>query len=83
MSIYNLIEYSGNSSERSGNLWQYCKEVPAVNDNGTIADFYRANATDLFNFKIKLTSQTNTDGRIVNVEIMVPLKYLSNFWGTL
>ena len=83
MSMYNLIEYSGNYSERSGNLWQYCKEVPAVNDNGAIVDFDGANATDLFNFKIKLTGQTNNDRRIVNVEIMVPLKYLSNFWGTL
>ena len=26
---------------------------------------------------------TNDDGDIENVEIMVPLKYLSNFWRTL
>ena len=83
MSMYNLIEYSGNYSERSGNLWQYCKELPAVNDNSAIVDFDGANATGLFNFKIKLTVQTNNNRRIVNVEIMVPLKYLSNFWGTL
>ena len=83
MSVYNLIEYSGNYSERSGNLWQYCKELPAVNDNSAIVDFDGANATGLFNFKIKLTGQTNNNRRIVNVEIMVPLKYLSNFWGTL
>ena len=29
-------------------------------------------------YKNKLTCQTNDDG-IINVEIMVPLKYLSNF----
>ena len=32
--------------------------------------------------KQKITGQTNDDGRI-NVEIMVPLKYLSNIWRTL
>ena len=30
----------------------------------------------------KITGQTNNDG-IINVEIMVPLKYLSYFWRTL
>ena len=38
---------------------------------------------DSFNFKTKITGQTNDDGRIDNVKIMVPSKYLSNFWRTL
>ena len=48
-----------------------------------------ANTADSFNFKTKITGQTaanNNDGNIagkVDVEIMVPLKYLSNFWRTL
>ena len=42
-----------------------------------------ADATDSFNFKTKITSQTNNDGRIDGVERMVPLKHLSNFWRTL
>ena len=33
--------------------------------------------------KKKKTGQTNNNGKIDNVEIMVPLKYLSNFWRTL
>ena len=82
MPMYNLIEYSDNYSKTSGSLWQYCKEIPAVNNNGDIVDFNGANATDSFNFKTKITGQTNDDG-IINVEIMVPLKYLSNFWRTL
>ena len=81
MPMYNLIEYSDNYSKTSGSLWQYCKEIPAV-DNGVITDFNGANATDSFNFKTKITSQTIDNGRI-DVEIMVPLKYLSNFWETL
>ena len=63
-------------------LWQYCKEIPAVNNSGEIVDFNGASATDSFNFVTKITGQTNDDG-IINVEIMVPLKYLSNFWRTL
>ena len=79
MPMYNLIEYSDNYSKTSGSLWQYCKEIPAVNNASNIIDFNGANATDSFNFKTKIT---NDDG-IINVEIMVPLKYLSNFWRTL
>ena len=39
-------------------------------------------ATDSFNVKTKITGQTKNGG-IINVEIMVPLKCLSNFWRTL
>ena len=81
MLMYNLIEYSDNYSKTSGTLWQYCKEIPAVNNEGNIVDFNGANATDSFNSKTKITGQTNNNGRI-DVEIVVPLKYLSNFWRT-
>ena len=74
MLLYNLIEYSGNYSKTSGSLWQYCKDMPAVNNNGDIVDFNGANATDSFNFKTKITGQTDNNGRIDNVEIMVLLK---------
>ena len=82
MTMYNLIKYSDNYSKTSRSLWQYCKEIPAVNNAGNIVESNGANATDSFNFKTKITGQTNDDG-IINVEIMVPLKYLSNFWRTL
>ena len=82
MPMYNLIEYSDNYSKTSGSLWQYCTEVPAVNNNGNIVDFNGANVTDSFNFKTKITGQINDDGTI-NVEIMVPLNYPINFWRTL
>ena len=81
MPMYNLIEYSDNYSKTSGSFWQYCKDIPAVNNNGNMVDLNGANATDSFNFKTKITSQTNNDG-IINIEIMVPLKYfLENSWN--
>ena len=83
MPMYNLIEYSDNYSKTSGRLWQYCKDILAVNNNGDIIDFNGANATDSFNFKTKITGHTDNNGRIDNVEVMAPLKHLSNFWRTL
>ena len=78
------MEYSDNYSNKSGRLWQYCKDIPAVNNNGNIVDFNgAANDTDSFNSKAKITGQADDDGEIDNVETMVPLKYLSNFWRTL
>ena len=89
MPMYNLIGYIDNYSKTSGSLWKYCKDIPAVDDDGDIVDFNGANATGSVNFKAKITGQTaandnngNISGR-VNVEIMVPLKYLINFWRTL
>ena len=82
MPMYNLIEYTVNYLKTSGSLWQYCKEVPAVNDNGIIFNFDGINDTDSFKFKSNIISKTNNNG-IINVEIMFPLKYLSNFWRTL
>ena len=79
---YNLIEYSDNYSKTSGSLWQYCKDIPAVNNNNAIVDFTNNNLTDSFSFKVKMTGQTGNNG-IKNVEIMIPLKYLSNFLRTL
>ena len=82
MPMYNLIEYSDNYAKTTGSLWQYCKDVPALYANDEITEFTGGNATDSFNFKAKITGQTGDDGT-KNVEIMVPLKYLSNFWRTL
>ena len=77
MSMYKLIEYSDNYSKTSGRLWQYCKDIPAVDYSNAIVNF-----ADSFNLKVKMTGQTG-DGGTKNVEIMVPLRCLSNLWRTL
>ena len=56
--------------------------MPAVDNNNGIVNFVENNLIDSFNFKVKMIGQTGDD-RTKNVEIMVPLKYLSNFWRTL
>ena len=73
MPMYNLIEYSDNYAKTSGSLWQYYRDEP--NDN-------LANS-ESFKFKVKITGKTPAADNEKDVEIMVPLKYLSNFWRTL
>ena len=78
MPMYNLIEYTDNYAKTTGSLWQYCKDIPARNNDNEINEFTLVNTTDSFKFKAKITGQTE-DGGTKDVEIMVPLKYLSNF----
>ena len=82
MPMYNLIEYSDNYEKTTGSLWQYCKDIPARDANNIIEEFTGGNTTNSFNFKVKITGQTGNNGT-KDVEIMVSLKYLSNFWRTL
>ena len=56
-------------------LWQYCKDIPVVDNNNVIVNFAENNLTDSFNFKVKMTGKTGDDGT-KNVEIMLPLKSL-------
>ena len=81
MPMYNLIEYSDNYAKASGSLWQCCLDKAALTDNA-IVDFEDGNLSDSFNFKAKITGQTGNGGT-KDVEIMVSLKYLSNFWRSL
>ena len=82
MPMYNLIEYSDNYAKTTGSLRQYCKDIPTQNNNNEIIAFDVNNLTDSFNFKVKFTGRTGNNGT-KDVEIMVPLIYLSTFWRTL
>ena len=68
-----MIEYSDNYWKTSESLWQYCKDGP--NDN--IAD------SESHKSKIKIIGKTPNNGNTKDVEVIVLLKYLSNFWTTL
>ena len=73
MPMYNLIEYSDNYSKTSGSLWQYYKDDP----NENLKDYKS------FKSKVKITGNTPAAGNTKDVERIVPLKYLSNFWRTI
>ena len=73
MPMYNLIQYSDNYAKASESLWQYYRDEP--NDNLANSESFKS--------KIKITGKTPAAGNEKDVEIMVPLKYLRNFWRTL
>ena len=73
MPMYNLIEYSDNYSKTFGSLWKYYKDEP----NNNLAD------SESFKSKVEITGNTSSNVNTKDVEIIVPLKFLSNFWRTL
>ena len=86
MPMYNLIEYSDNYQNSSATLYQYERDEPPEDD--AIADL-TADSSSSFEYKIKLLGNLtevvgNAAGvRRVNVKVVVPLKYLSNFFRSL
>ena len=84
MPMYNLIEYSDNYQDSSATFYQYKRHEPPDNNVNLTAD----NSTS-FKYKVNLLGNidaANPDnarvGRL-NVKIVVPLKYLSNFFRSL
>ena len=73
MPMYNLIEYSDNYAKTPGSLWQYYRNEP----NNNLAD------SESFKFTVKIRGKTPNNDNEKDIEIMVPLKDLSNFWRTL
>ena len=86
MPMYNLIEYSDNYQGSSETLYQYKRDEPPEDD--AVADLTADNSSS-FEYNIKLLGNVtrvagNAAGvRRLNVEIVVPLKYLSNFFRSL
>ena len=79
--MHSLTEYSANYSSTSRVFLQCHRDEPALNNNGVIIDFSGDNDSALFGFKQNKTGQTGSD-RTTNVQITVPLKYLSDFRRT-
>ena len=77
MSMYSLIEYSDHYAKTTGSLWKYFRDDNGDGDNIDIED------SKSFKSKVKITGKTPNNDNEKDVEIMVPLKYLSNFWRTL
>ena len=83
MSTYNLIECSHACSKTSESLWQCFRDEPTPDNNNKIINFPANNNNNvLLNFKQQITGQTG-NGCTKDFEIIVTLKYLSNFWRTL
>ena len=82
MPMYNLIEYSDNYQGSSATLYQYKRDEPPEDD--AVADLMADNSSSL-KYKISLLGNPVVANNIarINVKVVVPLKYLSNFFRSL
>ena len=84
MPMYNLIEYSDNYADSSGSLYQFKRDESPVNDVGNPNNVALDNSTS-YKYKASLLGKaTDVDGNdrsLKNTKIIVPLKYLSNFFN--
>ena len=81
MPMYNLIEYSDNYQDSSATLYQYKRDEPPANPANNLA----TNTSSSFKYKVDLLGNPNVDNIVatLNVKVVVPLKYLSNFFRSL
>ena len=82
MPMYNLIEYSDNYQDSSATLYQYKRVEPPEDD--AVADLTADNSSS-FKYKVSLLGNPVAVNNIarINVKVVVPLKYLSNFFRSL
>ena len=82
MPMYNLIEYSNNYQDSSATLYQYKRDGPPEGD--PIPNLAVDNSRS-FKYKVNLLGNPVLDGAIakINVKVVLPLKYLSNFFRSL
>ena len=91
--MYNLIEYADNYQDSSATLYQYKRDEPPEADP---IDDLTANNSDSFKYQVNLLGNPNTvvtpahaaggnpNGiSRLSVKVVVPLKYLSNFFRSL
>ena len=83
MPMYNLIEYSDNYADSSGCLYQFKRDESPMKDAANPNNVALDNSTS-FKYKASLLGKgTDADGNdrsLKNTKIVVPLKYLSNFY---
>ena len=86
MPMYNLIEYSDIYQDSSATLYQYKRDEQPVNNNGNIVNLTDADS-ESFKYKINLLGNPVHDAATniakLSVKVVVPLKYLSNFFRSL
>ena len=82
MPIYNLIEYSDNYQDSSATLYQYKRDEPPEDD--AVADLTADNSSSL-KYKISLLGNPVVANKIarINVKVVIPLKFLGNFFRSL
>ena len=82
MPMHNLIEYSENYSDTSGSLWQFKRDEQPIDNNGAFINITAKNSSS-FKYDANFIGNTVAYGvnrKTENLNIVVLLKYLSDFW---
>ena len=83
MSMYNLNEYSKNYSKTTGSFWNYYRNEPNTDLGGADNNInYSIKDSKSFDYKTSITGKIEGNNTKNEAKIVVPLKYLSNFWRT-
>ena len=77
MHVYNLIAYNDYYSDTSGSLRQFTRDETKNNANVTAYD------SSTFKCNLNPTDNVAAGETLKDVKIVLPLKYLSNFWRSL
>ena len=84
MPMYNLTKYSKNYKKTIGRFQNYYRDKPNSGlggDNNNLNNSIKNSKS--FNYKTSIAGKLEGNITEKEVEIVVPLKYLSNFWRTL
>ena len=82
--MYNLLEYSKNYRKTTESLWNYYRDEPNSSIGGRNDNVnYSIKDSKSFDYKTSITGKSKGINRTKDVEIVEPLKYVSNFRRTL
>ena len=86
MAMYNVLDCSDNYFMTSGSLWNYYRDEiyddEKENENNNKLN-NKTITSKSFKYKTKMIGSTSDNENRLNTEVVVPLKYLSNFWRSL
>ena len=86
MPMYNLSEYSDNYADSSASLYQFKSDKSQMNDAENPLNVALDNSAS-FKYKASLLGKADdadgNDRSLKNAKIVIPLKYLSNFFRSL
>ena len=83
--MYNLLEYSKDCKKTTGSLWNYYRDQPS-NPLSTDSESFKYKTSITGNIYNVDNDDDNYDTNRADkneAEIVIPLKYLSNFWRSL
>ena len=80
--MYNLLKYSDNYADSSGNLYQLKRDEQNINADGNLINVTTRDSSS-FKYKSRFLGSPNASGVLRNAKIVVSIKYLSNFFRSL